>query len=303
MLVKDDGKTLSFLFQGSDIFFEMGCKLLEQEKLPQQLAYKRRRQNGREKIVYLLNGQHIVPLKSLEGTLGSDRAFNLIYELFLLIVRVEENGFLKRECIWCRYDNLYYDICARHMKIALLPVAGTVRQADKRSWHECLEQTVLRLAAELVQEQAVRIGQLARLLTTNAVTVEEVLSELDCIGSGRSQRTADMQRSEAKRSLKLYYGGNNARLEFLVDDRDFVIGRSKEWADGIVDETVSTAVSRRHCFITRLGNKFFVQDLKSVNHTFVNGIMIPPYEFMELENHDVLSVADVDFRITLLDLE
>lgn len=40
-----------------------------------------------------------------------------------------------------------------------------------------------------------------------------------------------------------------------------------------------------------------------MNHTLVNGIMIPPYEFMELENQDILSVADVDFRVTLLDLE
>lgn len=165
MLVKDDGKTLSFLFQGSDMFFEMGCKLLEQEKLPQQLPYKRKRQNGREKMIFLLDGPDIVPLKRLEATLEGERSLNLIYELFSLIVQVEENGFLKRECIWCRYDNLYYDTGAECMKIALIPVAGTVRQADRRSWHECFEQTVSQLAAGLAQEQAVRVGQLARMLT------------------------------------------------------------------------------------------------------------------------------------------
>ena len=35
-----------------------------------------------------------------------------------------------------------------------------------------------------------------------------------------------------------------------------------------------------------MNNKYFVQDLKSVNHTLVNGIMIPPYELTELENND-----------------
>lgn len=303
MLVKDDGKTLSFLFQGSDMFFEMGCKLLEQEKFPQQLPYKRKRQNGREKMIFLLDGPDIVPLKRLEATLEGERSLNLIYELFSLIVQVEENGFLKRECIWCRYDNLYYDTGAECMKIALIPVAGTVRQADRRSWHECFEQTVSQLAAGLAQEQAVRVGQLAQMLTANAVTVEDALLELAHLGSSKTVRQADRHRFGTRRSLKLYYSGNNAMLEFLVNDGDFVIGRSNEWADGIVDETVSTAVSRRHCYITRLGNKFFVQDLKSVNHTLVNGIMIPPYEFMELENKDILSVADVDFRVTLLDLE
>lgn len=41
-----------------------------------------------------------------------------------------------------------------------------------------------------------------------------------------------------------------------------------------------------------------VPALGGVNHTLVNGIMIPPYELMELENNDILSVADIEFRVT-----
>ena len=46
-----------------------------------------------------------------------------------------------------------------------------------------------------------------------------------------------------------------------------------------------------------MNNKYIVQDLKSVKHTLVNCIMIPPYELTELVNNDILSVADIEFRV------
>ena len=98
--------------------------------------------------------------------------------------------------------------------------------------------------------------------------------------------------------MRLLYHGNGRELEFLIDGEDFLIGRNAAIADGIITAEYSKAVSRRHCLITRLNHKYFVQDLKSVNHTLVNGIMIPPYELMELENNDILSVGDIEFRVT-----
>ena len=84
-----------------------------------------------------------------------------------------------------------------------------------------------------------------------------------------------------------------------MEGDDFLIGRDDGSADGVITLEFSRAVSRRHCLITRMNNKYFVQDLKSVNHTLVNGIMIPPYELTELENNDILSVADIEFRVTV----
>ena len=98
-------------------------------------------------------------------------------------------------------------------------------------------------------------------------------------------------------TLKLLYHGNDRELEFCVDDEDFLIGRNADAADGVISMEFSRAVSRKHCLITKMNDKYFVQDLKSVNHTLVNGIMIPPYELMELENNDILSVADIEFRV------
>ena len=301
MLVKDDKKQLSFLFQKSDLFFEMGYKLLEQEKLPQQLSYRRKRQNGREKIVYLIDDSKLVAVKDIREQLESSEILDILYELFLLIEKIERNGFMKRECIWCSYENVYYDTDAHRIKVALLPISKTVRYADGRSWHECLENTVSKLVEGLDHQIVLRVEQLVHMLTTASITVEEILLELERLGDGKSGLSADQLLQGMPINLRLYYSGKDKRLEFVIKDRDFIIGKSADKADGIIDETISKAVSRQHCCITRLGNRFFVQDLESVNRTLVNGIMIPPYEFMELENNDILSVADIEFRVTLLE--
>lgn len=295
-----EGK-LSFIFQESDMFLEMGYKLLKQEKLEQQLAFERKCEDGREKLIFLPDAPNLMALKSLEGRLGEDEILDVLYELFFLTEKVEENGFMKRECIWCRYEDIYYDTKEGRLKIALLPISGAIRYADGASWQECFEKTVSRLSAGLGPKKAARVEQLGRLLAADAGMVSEALLELERLGNGRTGRLVNKMPKETRLSLRLYYSSKDTKLEFWVDEKDFIIGRSSEKADGIVDESVSRAVSRQHCSITRLGNRFFVQDLDSANHTLVNGIMIPPYELMELENNDILSIADIDFRAALLE--
>lgn len=93
--------------------------------------------------------------------------------------------------------------------------------------------------------------------------------------------------------LKLIYVGNNKNITLNIDRDEYLIGR----------ETVPTiskitkAVSRKHCMVTKMNGKYFVQDLKSLNGTLVNGIRIPSYELMELFENDIISMANMDFRV------
>jgi hypothetical protein len=98
-------------------------------------------------------------------------------------------------------------------------------------------------------------------------------------------------------TLELVCLGRHANLVIDVDKNDFSIGR--EGADSIIPPDISTAVSRKHCLITKINGKYFAQDSKSSNYTLVNGVMIPPYELIELEDNDILTLADIEFRVKL----
>lgn len=295
MQVKAKDRQLSFLFQEQDPFFEIGYRILEQEQIPQMLPYQRKQCKGREKLVYQALGENLDPLREAVPGLGEDKLIGLLCNMISLNIRIEENGFLKKECIWYQYDHLYYDKAAGQVMAAVLPITGALRYADS-SWFACFEETIIRIAAYLPYSQMVYVRKIIQMLKMDKITQEEVLVDLQGLG-GRGAEHVSSAHASQNTILKLLYHGNDKELEFLIDDEDFLIGRNVDAADGVIPMNFSRAVSRKHCLITKMNDKYFVQDLKSVNHTLVNGIMIPPYELMELENNDILSVADIEFRV------
>ena len=290
MLVKARDRQLSFWFQEQDPFFEIGYRILEQEQIPQMLPYQRKQCKGREKLVYQALGENLDPLREAVPGLGEDKLIGLLCNMISLNIRIEENGFLKKECIWYQYDQ-----AAGQVMAAVLPITGALRYADS-SWFACFEETIIRIAAYLPYSQMVYVRKIIQMLKMDKITQEEALVDLQGLGGRGAERLSSAHASQ-NTILKLLYHGNDKELEFLIDDEDFLIGRNVDAADGVIPMNFSRAVSRKHCLITKMNDKYFVQDLKSVNHTLVNGIMIPPYELMELENNDILSVADIEFRV------
>lgn len=299
MLVKTKEKQISFLFQEMDPFFEIGCRILEQEHMDQMLPYKRIQQNGREKLIFQAEGDHIVRLMDEMPKFGEDRRVDLLYEMIYLNKKVEENGFLKKECIWYKYDNIYYDRDKDCIMTAVLPITGELRYADDTKWYDRFEETVEHIVSGVLDEKAAYAIKVVRMLRAGKMSLEEALGETGRICRKASGKTGVDAHSGQSAVLKLLYSGKGGRYEFLVSDDDFLIGRNEEQADGVIPLALSRAVSRKHCLITRMNQKYFVQDLESVNHTLVNGIMVPPYELMELENNDILSVGDIEFRVTI----
>lgn len=301
MLVKADGKKISFLFQETDAFFDMGCAILEQEHMEQMLPYKRKQQNGREKLIFRTDAGGIVRLADVVQSFKEEELLSVLYGLFSLNKKIEKNGFLKRECIWYQYEHIYYDKDQKRIMAAILPVVGEVKYADGVSWYGHFGETVTRIAEHLPQQKADHVERLVSLLQSHLITDEEAVRELGNLGCGvpgaLSGQSGQDEKKAQKVVLRLLYSGQGARVEFEVGDQDFLIGRNANAANGVISEALSKAVSRKHCLIIKMQNKYFVQDLKSVNHTLVNGIMIPPYELMELEDNDILSVADMEFRV------
>lgn len=296
MIVKAGDKQISFLFQDDDPFLEIGCRILEQEHMEQMLPYTRKQQNGKEKLIFRADDENIVLLMDMIPECSQDDLTDLICGMIYLNKKIEENSFLKKECIWYKYDNIFFDRINNCIKTAILPISGELRYADGISWYGHFEETMKNIASYLPVNRAEQLKKIVSMLRAGKLTEEEALEEIEYWGCSVSKTQSFPQKYNTV--LKLLYSGKEGRLEFVVSDEDFLIGRNAEAVEGAIPAEISKAVSRKHCLITKMNNKYFVQDLKSVNHTLLNGIMIPPYELMELENNDILSVADIEFRVT-----
>lgn len=89
----------------------------------------------------------------------------------------------------------------------------------------------------------------------------------------------------------LQYDGANPGKKFLLTTDTVIIGRRADRVHVWVDDT---SVSRQHCRIVLDGNRAIVQDLGSLNHTFVNDKQV--MQSAELVHGDMLRVGNVRLR-------
>ncbi|MBQ2937043.1 MAG: FHA domain-containing protein [Lachnospiraceae bacterium] len=298
MIVKENEKQLSFLFQEKDSYFEMGYLILKQANLAGMLPYKRVQQNGKEKLCFQIS--EVEKLSQILPKLAEDEVIDVLYAVVFMTQRIEENGFMKKECIWCRYEQIYMDRDSCSPMFAVLPITQEFRYADGSDWMRGFEECLYRIAEYLSIKKQQRIQQLIKLYKTGQMKVEEFLEEINQLGNGMSGLLVDKSEEEKcvkSNKLELVYAGREGTFQFCVGDEAFLIGRGMD-SDGMLQ--ISMKVSRRHCLITKINGNYFVQDLDSTNGTYVNDTQIPPYELMELEHNDILCVGDVELRVQVL---
>lgn len=73
----------------------------------------------------------------------------------------------------------------------------------------------------------------------------------------------------------------------------FRLGKEKSYVDYFVASNV--AVSRSHADIITRGNKYYVRDLNSKNHTYINDQIIPIQVEVEIHDGDRLKLANEEF--------
>lgn len=78
-----------------------------------------------------------------------------------------------------------------------------------------------------------------------------------------------------------------------INKRVFRLGKEKNSVDYFVDNT--TVVSRSHADIITRGARYFVIDQNSKNHTYINDIQIAAKIETEINDGDILKLADEEF--------
>src|SRR5262245_25794255 len=83
----------------------------------------------------------------------------------------------------------------------------------------------------------------------------------------------------------------NKQIQLTGDPQ--VIGRDQEKCQIVIPHH---AVSREHARITAQNGTYFIEDLKSRNHTFVNSKEVPPPTRYHLKPDDRIKICDFLFQ-------
>ena len=106
--------------------------------------------------------------------------------------------------------------------------------------------------------------------------------------------SGDLQQTQAVRP-HLLRNKNNEIINLTKPV--FRIGKEKSYVDYFVRD--NTAVSRSHANIITRGNKYYIVDTNSTNHTFVNEKMIPSNAETEIHHGDKIRLGNENFEFKL----
>lgn len=81
--------------------------------------------------------------------------------------------------------------------------------------------------------------------------------------------------------------------DFTIDKFPFVIGKGKEWADGVIPHDL---VSRIHAQLDVEEGEIFITDLNSTNGTGVNDQLLEANQTVQLRSGDVIHFSEVYYR-------
>ena len=81
--------------------------------------------------------------------------------------------------------------------------------------------------------------------------------------------------------------------DFTLNKFPYVIGKGKEWADGVIPHEL---ISRIHAQFEEIDGEIFVTDLNSTNGTGVNEELLEANQTMQLTSGDIIHFSEVYYR-------
>ena len=105
---------------------------------------------------------------------------------------------------------------------------------------------------------------------------------------------------ESEKNLYFVSRSPIKKVELLINKDEYILGKNPKIVDGLLD--LSPTISRKHCKIIKLKQEYYIEDLESANHTYVNGEIVERGKRVRIKPGDQIRLAEIEFGIEFRDL-
>ncbi len=137
--------------------------------------------------------------------------------------------------------------------------------------------------------------QLSQRIHTEPRRAEQIYGETTVFRQEETD-TSVLRSGEKKQGAFLIRKRTGEKI--ALSQKDFVLGKDPTQTDYCI--TGNSAISRAHAVILYKGTGYAVSDKNATNGTFVNGIKVAAYQKVELNDGDIIRLADEDFELKLM---
>lgn len=296
------GSNFSYVLEDSGLFFSTYYKVLQNQGNSNFIKCMKMQFNGKIQIYYLTNG--LRPFSAMLPQMTDETFFVVVKNLLRAVLDVKSNGFLSICNIVIEADKIYVDPTTLKVKLVYMPLTTSEYESDIVFESE-LRTSLVKLINNSINFSSGKIIQLSKDLANGMLSLEELCARM--VG-GEMEFTGAVVHREVTRNApvasrpgkKLGLVSINApeHVEFEVNKPEYVFGKNSAMVDGAI--TFNKAISRVHCKINNSDGNFYVTDLQSANGTYLNGIRLQPNQAHPVSNGDVVRLANMDFRISIV---
>ena len=297
---KKDTTAIKYILQSEELFYDIGFRVMKNLQNDVLLPCYKAKHNGKNEFIYFTD--HLVSIEDKIRSMETEKTVTMLSSLFQAICKVEENGFINVSCVDNRLDRIYVEEGTNKIKLIYLPIVYSTIQNDKSTFENEVRTRLIKILGEMTGDENARIHNLIYILMDGTLKMEELAKKIreDSRGvkktveaDNNSQLVRNEDRQNRKgRTLELISVDGN--VKFRINKNEFIIGKSIEMAEGVIQG--NPAVSRKHCNVILRNQEYYIQDLGSVNGTFVDGIRISCQEVMQIRQGSSIMIADMQFR-------
>ena len=100
-------------------------------------------------------------------------------------------------------------------------------------------------------------------------------------------------------SVKAFLTPSDGSEEVKINKQDFIVGKAKKKVDYCIPD--NDTISRTHAAFHIEDGEVYIEDLDSLNKTFVNGIRLDPHKSVRLSDGDKVKMSNVEFTFRVED--
>lgn len=296
MIIEKIAGHLAFQFEENEEFFDLGYKVLNKQHIEEMLSCIHVKYNLCDRLLYDI--EQYVSLEEIVADLDEETSLNILSSFFSFLLEVGDNGFVPLEAVQVGLDTIFLDQ-KKKVYYIVLPIAKECNIGDYRNWNKRMWDTVNELCGAINSEKE---EQIKKYLFEKGKMLDNIRELMPVLKNniGVTQISKSMRSEKRQKELQLLHDGKYGQFAFYVLKKEFIIGKRRDSVDGYLG--MSEAISRMHCRIIRQEDKFLVMDMGSLNHTFVNGTLVRSQEVRELKHGDTLRIADIDFKVCIIDI-
>ena len=291
---KDYGNDFSYILLDNNMFSLTEYKVLQSQS--EMFIKCMKMLNNGKKQLYYAPGEY-KRLKNLIRSIDSENARIFITNFLKDIVGIKNNGFLSYHNIDFSLDKIFVNTKDYNVKLTYLPL---VMSNDERTsdGEKKLRENIVRVLNEFSRVLFSEINILTRELRNFETSIDDIYYGI-LNGELLISATGENKPFSEKTLMKLISVNTDIEVEANITKDIFILGRNTFTANG--DNVFNNKlIGRIHCKIEKIDEKYYVEDLNSVNGTYLNGVKLEGTVKNVIKNGDRLKLANTEFRIVIV---